>query len=113
MAVSLERFLQVRGFVAKLTCVGAGFYPVFGFEFLLFHQPNKNRLEATKLTGDFVGPRGMISILVEDLGDNQKACAEDDWKGLPAVPAKVFIAQQSVAIGMPGRLFSCHFAGNK
>jgi hypothetical protein len=94
-------------------CVAAGCFPVFGFEFLLFHQPNKNRLEVIKFTGDFVGPKGMITILVEDLDDKHKVWAEYDWKGLPAVPAKVFIAEQSAANGMPSRLFPCHVTGNK
>lgn len=32
--------------------------------------------------------------MVDDLSDSQDVCAEDEWTGLPTVPAKVYLAPQ-------------------
>lgn len=63
-------------------------FPFAGYDFLLFHQRNKNELQAVKLTGGPLGPRGTRFIVADDLNERKEASIKGEWFGLPAVPVK-------------------------
>ncbi|KAK9239878.1 hypothetical protein V1525DRAFT_397024 [Lipomyces kononenkoae] len=65
-----------------------GDYESHGGEFILFHQPTKNRLEAIKLTGDPNVPRAEYSFVVDDLSHTERVCAEPEWPGARVVAAQ-------------------------
>ncbi|KAH7346138.1 hypothetical protein BKA65DRAFT_272060 [Rhexocercosporidium sp. MPI-PUGE-AT-0058] len=47
------------------------FSSLYRFEFFLLHQPVEGKLEAIKITGDVLIPRGEYSFTVEDLSSSQ------------------------------------------
>jgi hypothetical protein len=69
-----------------------GDYSVHGWEFILFHQPNPNRLEGIKITGDIHVPRGEYTFIVEDLTNISRIAHEVEWPGAKAVKGKGQIA---------------------
>ncbi|RPB11429.1 hypothetical protein P167DRAFT_508070 [Morchella conica CCBAS932] len=69
-----------------------GDYSVHGWEFILFHQPNPNRLEGIKITGDIHVPRGEYTFIVEELTDISRIAHEVEWPGAKAVKGKGQIA---------------------
>ncbi|KAK9328020.1 hypothetical protein V1520DRAFT_371587 [Lipomyces starkeyi] len=68
--------------------VWIGDYESHGGEFVLFHQPTKNRLEAIKLTGDPNVPRAEYSFVVDDLSHTERVCVEREWPGARVVAAQ-------------------------
>ncbi|KAJ8103087.1 hypothetical protein POJ06DRAFT_62678 [Lipomyces tetrasporus] len=68
--------------------VWIGDYESHGGEFVLFHQPTKNRLEAIKLTGDPNVPRAEYSFVVDDLSHTERVCSEPEWPGARVVAAQ-------------------------
>jgi hypothetical protein len=74
--------------------VWMGLYPCHGYEFLLFRQENETRLEAIKLTGDRYVPRGAHSIIVENLKDVKRMCADVEWQDAPVVTGKMQVAEE-------------------
>jgi hypothetical protein len=82
-----------------------GCYPDHRWEFLLFHQPNEQRLEVIKLTGDETSPRGSYAVIVDDLNRVTRICTEEEWPGAPAVPAMGYATERN---NLYRKLFPLH-----
>lgn len=69
-----------------------GDYSTHGAEIVLFHQPQPNRLEGIKITGDRNVPRGELTFTVPDLSNVARFATEEEWPGAKVVPAHGQIA---------------------